>query len=53
MAAAILGDMNKIEFVSNPGRDRFTFLASNKTDLLVSQVTHTIERDIYEVSCWF
>jgi general L-amino acid transport system substrate-binding protein len=45
VAAAVLGDQNKVKFVPTTGETRFTALASGEVDLLVRNSTWTYSRD--------
>lgn len=45
IAAAVLGDANKVTFVSLTAKERFTALASGEIDVLVRNTTWTITRD--------
>ncbi|WP_299131608.1 amino acid ABC transporter substrate-binding protein [uncultured Amaricoccus sp.] len=45
LAAAILGDQDKIEFIPTTGETRFTALASGEIDVLVRNSTWTFTRD--------
>jgi general L-amino acid transport system substrate-binding protein len=45
VAAAVLGDPNKVKFVPTTGETRFTALASGEVDLLVRNSTWTFSRD--------
>ncbi|NIZ14812.1 amino acid ABC transporter substrate-binding protein [Phaeobacter sp. HF9A] len=46
VAAAVLGDSTKIEFVPTTGKTRFTALASGEIDLLARNTTWTFSRDV-------
>ena len=46
IAAAVLGDSNKIEFISTTGKTRFTALASGEIDVLARNTTWTFSRDV-------
>ncbi len=46
VAAAVLGDANKIKFVPTTGKTRFTALASGEVDMLARNTTWTYSRDI-------
>ncbi len=46
VAAAVLGDENKIEFVPTTGETRFTALASGEVDMLARNTTWTFTRDV-------
>jgi len=46
IAAAVLGDQDKIEFVPTTGETRFTALANNQVDLLARNTTWTFTRDV-------
>ena len=45
IAAAVLGDANKVTFVALTAKERFTALASGEIDVLVRNTTWTITRD--------
>ncbi|MCX7889910.1 MAG: amino acid ABC transporter substrate-binding protein, partial [Rhodobacteraceae bacterium] len=45
LAAAVLGDPNKVKFIPTTGETRFTALASGEVDLLVRNSTWTFSRD--------
>ncbi len=45
VAAAVLGDANKVKFVPTTGETRFTALQSGEVDLLVRNSTWTASRD--------
>ena len=45
IAAAVLGDANKVKYVPTTGETRFTALASGEVDLLVRNSTWTFSRD--------
>ena len=45
LAAAVLGDANKVKYVPTTGETRFTALASGEVDLLVRNSTWTFSRD--------
>jgi general L-amino acid transport system substrate-binding protein len=45
LAAAVLGDPNKVKFVPTTGETRFTSLASGEVDLLARNSTWTFSRD--------
>ncbi len=45
VAAAVLGDAEKVEFVPLGTEDRFTALASGKIDVLARNTTWTLERE--------
>jgi len=45
IAAAVLGDPNKVKFVPTTGETRFTALASGEVDVLVRNSTWTYSRD--------
>jgi len=45
VAAAVLGDQNKVKYVPTTGETRFTALASGEVDLLVRNSTWTYSRD--------
>jgi general L-amino acid transport system substrate-binding protein len=45
IAAAVLGDPNKVKFVPTTGETRFTALASGEVDVLVRNSTWTFSRD--------
>lgn len=46
IAAAVLGDQEKIEFVPTTGETRFTALASGEIDILARNSTWTFTRDV-------
>jgi general L-amino acid transport system substrate-binding protein len=46
LAAAVLGDPNKVEFVPTTGETRFTALTSGEIDVLVRNSTWTFTRDV-------
>ncbi|TNJ40728.1 amino acid ABC transporter substrate-binding protein [Phaeobacter sp. B1627] len=46
VAAAVLGDSTKVEFVPTTGKTRFTALASGEIDLLARNTTWTFSRDV-------
>ena len=46
VAAAVLGDANKVNFVPTTGQTRFTALASGEVDLLVRNSSWTFTRDV-------
>ncbi len=46
VAAAVLGDQEKVEFVPTTGETRFTALTSGEIDLLVRNSTWTFTRDV-------
>ena len=46
LAAAVLGDANKVEFVPTTGETRFTALTSGEIDVLVRNSTWTFTRDV-------
>ncbi len=46
LAAAVLGDANKVEFVPTTGETRFTALASGEIDVLIRNSTWTFTRDV-------
>ncbi|WP_420004011.1 amino acid ABC transporter substrate-binding protein [Arenibacterium sp. LLYu02] len=46
VAAAVLGDSTKIEFVPTTGKTRFTALASGEIDMLARNTTWTFSRDV-------
>ena len=46
VAAAVLGDPTKIEFVPTTGKTRFTALASGEIDMLARNTTWTFSRDV-------
>ncbi len=46
VAAAVLGDGNKVKFVPTTGKTRFTALASGEVDMLARNTTWTYSRDI-------
>lgn len=45
VAAAVLGDSSKVEFVNLTAAERFTALASGEVDVLSRNTTHTMRRD--------
>jgi general L-amino acid transport system substrate-binding protein len=45
VAAAVLGDANKVKFVPLSAKDRFTALQSGEVDVLVRNTTWTISRE--------
>lgn len=45
VAAAVLGDAQKVEFVPLTAKERFTALSSGEVDLLSRNTTHTSRRD--------
>ena len=45
LAAAVLGDANKVKYVPTTGETRFTALASGEVDVLVRNSTWTYSRD--------
>lgn len=45
LAAAILGDPSKVQFIPTTGEDRFKDLAEGRVDLLARNSTWTFERD--------
>jgi general L-amino acid transport system substrate-binding protein len=45
VAAAVLGDANKVEFVALSAQQRFTALQSGEVDLLSRNTTWTLTRD--------
>jgi len=45
VAAAVLGDGNKIQFVPSTGKTRFTLLNSGEGDILFRNTTETMSRD--------
>ncbi|MCX7646781.1 MAG: amino acid ABC transporter substrate-binding protein [Rhodobacteraceae bacterium] len=45
IAAAVLGDPNKVRFVPTTGETRFTALASGEVDVLIRNSTWTFSRD--------
>lgn len=49
LAAAILGDADKVQLVVIPATERFTKLANEEVDVLVRTTTHTMERDVSEI----
>ena len=51
VAAAVLGDGDKVDFVFVTPTNRFTTLANGDVDLLASHNTLTMDRDVYVVSC--
>jgi general L-amino acid transport system substrate-binding protein len=46
VAAAVLGDATKVEFVPLSAKDRFTALQSGEADLLARNTTWTFDRDV-------
>ena len=46
IAAAVLGDSSKVEFISTTGKTRFTALASGEIDVLARNTTWTFSRDV-------
>jgi len=46
VAAAVLGDGDKVKFVPTTGKTRFTALASGEVDLLARNTTWTFSRDV-------
>jgi general L-amino acid transport system substrate-binding protein len=46
VAAAVLGDGNKVKFVPTTGKTRFTALASGEIDMLARNTTWTFSRDV-------
>lgn len=50
VAAAVLGDGDKVELVMVTPTNRFTGLANGDVDLLASHNTLTMDRDVYVVS---
>ncbi len=46
IAAAVLGDQEKVEFVPTTGETRFTALSSSEIDLLARNSTWTFTRDV-------
>ncbi len=46
VAAAVLGDGEKVEFVPTTGQTRFTALASGEIDMLARNTTWTFSRDV-------
>jgi general L-amino acid transport system substrate-binding protein len=46
VAAAVLGDADKVEFVPTTGETRFTALTSGEIDLLIRNSTWTFTRDV-------
>lgn len=46
VAAAVLGDGNKVKFVPTTGKTRFTALASGEVDMLARNTTWTFSRDV-------
>ncbi|NNU79809.1 amino acid ABC transporter substrate-binding protein [Halovulum dunhuangense] len=46
VAAAVLGDATKVEFVPTTGQTRFTALASGEVDVLSRNTTWTFSRDV-------
>jgi general L-amino acid transport system substrate-binding protein len=45
VAAAVLGNADKVEFVPLTAKERFTALASGEVDVLSRNTTHTLTRD--------
>lgn len=45
IAAAVLGDASKVQFVPLTAKERFTALASGEVDVLSRNTTHTLTRD--------
>lgn len=45
VAAAVLGDASKVEYVPVSAKERFVALSSGEIDLLSRQTTHTLTRD--------
>jgi len=45
VAAAVLGDADKVEFVPLAARDRFSAVTTGKVDVLFRYTTHTLARD--------
>lgn len=45
VAAAVLGDVNKVEFVPLNAKERFTALSAGEVDMLSRNTTHTSRRD--------
>lgn len=45
IAAAVLGDASKVQFVPLTAKERFTALASGEIDVLSRNTTHTLTRD--------
>ncbi len=46
VAAAVLGDGDKVKFVPTTGKTRFTALASGEVDMLARNTTWTFSRDV-------
>jgi general L-amino acid transport system substrate-binding protein len=46
VAAAVLGDSNKVKFVPSTGKTRFTLLNSGEGDILFRNTTETFSRDV-------
>jgi general L-amino acid transport system substrate-binding protein len=46
VAAAVLGDGNKVKFVPSTGKTRFTLLNSGEGDILFRNTTETFSRDV-------
>ncbi len=46
VAAAVLGDKNKVKFISTTGKTRFTVLNSGEADMLWRNTTVTFSRDV-------
>ena len=45
LAAAVLGDRDKVKFVPLTAKERFTALSSGEVDVLSRNTTHTLSRD--------
>ena len=45
IAAAVLGDASKVQFVPLSAKERFTALSSGEVDVLSNNTTHTLTRD--------
>ncbi|WP_424948199.1 amino acid ABC transporter substrate-binding protein [Candidatus Spongiihabitans sp.] len=46
VAAAVLGDGNKVKFIPTTGKTRFTILNSGEGDILFRNTTETMSRDV-------
>ena len=46
VAAAVLGDATKVEYIGLSGKDRFTALQSGEIDMLARNSTWTFDRDV-------
>jgi ABC-type amino acid transport substrate-binding protein len=49
IGAAIFEEEGRVDFKSLNYQDRFVALESTQVDLLAAGVTHTMERDLFEV----